>query len=402
MDHQFNVAEDFLLDDSFLGYCIGINENDVQHWEKWIIENPEKRPAFDRARYIFDTVNGQQGRLDVEVNRFRSLLQDHITRTATDISPAKVRAFPRWRAAAAAVLLLATGSAGWYYYETHIAGKTTSPTAIASNDVLPGGSRARLVMGDGTEVVLDSLNPNGLLEKDGTRIGKDEGKLVYDGSATSGDQVTFNTLSTPRGGEYQLVLPDGTKVWLNAASSLRFPTKFTGADRTVYLTGEAYFEVAQQAAQPFHVQLNNGLKIAVLGTAFNVMAYDDENTVNTTLVTGKVKVAQPNGKSVVLLPAQQAILEKDNQELDVSDADIDKILAWKMGMFEFDDDDLSTVMRQLARWYDVKVTFEGPVPDKHYTGSIRKQSTLSQALRILKTAGIQFNIEGKQIIVEVK
>lgn len=401
MEHHFNVAEDFLLDDSFLRYCIGINENDVAYWEKWIAENPEKRPAFDRARHIFDTVNGQQGRLDVEVNRFRSLLADHITRT--DINePVKVRAITRWRTvAAAAVLLLAAGSAGWYYYETRTAGKTPI-VAIAQHDVLPGGSKARLVLGDGTEIVLDSLNQNGLQEKDGTRIGKDEGKLVYDGTATSGDHVTFNTLATPRGGEYQLVLPDGTKVWLNAASSLRFPTKFMGADRTVFLTGEAYFEVAQNAAQPFHVQLNNGLKIAVLGTAFNVMAYDDENTVNTTLVTGKVKVGQPNGNSVVLSPSQQAILAKNSQQLEVNDADIDKTLAWKMGMFEFDDDDISTVMRQLARWYDVKVTFSGPVPDKHYTGSIRKQSTLSQALQILKTAGIQFNIEGKQIIVEVK
>jgi ferric-dicitrate binding protein FerR (iron transport regulator) len=399
MEHHFNVAEDFLLDDSFLRYCIGINENDVQYWEKWIAENPEKRPAFDRACRIFDTVNGQQGRLDVEVNKFRSLLQDHITETS--IPAEKVRTFPRWRAAAAAVLLLTAGSAGWYYYETHTAGKTPL-AAVTQHDVLPGGSKARLVMGDGTEIVLDSLNKNSLQEKDGTRIGKDEGKLVYDGTATSGDQVTFNTLATPRGGEYQLVLPDGTKVWLNAASSLRFPTRFMGADRTVFLTGEAYFEVAQNATQPFHVQLNNGLKIAVLGTAFNVMAYDDENTMNTTLVTGKVKVGQPNGNSVILSPSQQAVLAKDSHELEVNDADIDKTIAWKMGMFEFDDDDLSTVMRQLARWYDVKVTFSGPVPDKHYTGSIRKQSTLSQALQILKTAGIQFNIEGKQIIVEVK
>ncbi|MDR6568919.1 DUF4974 domain-containing protein [Chitinophaga ginsengisegetis] len=399
MDHQFNVADDFLLDDSFLRYCIGINENDVQYWEKWIAENPDKRPAFDRARRIFDIVNGQQGRLDVEVNRFRSLLQDHI---AHNLPEEKVRYFSRWRAVAAAVLLLAAGTAAWYYYGNGKSGRPLTIAPIAQHDVQPGAPKARLVMGDGTEVILDSLNGNGLQEKDGTRIGKDKGKLVYDVTATSGNQVTFNTLATPRGGEYQLVLPDGTKVWLNAASSLRFPTRFMGNNRTVFLTGEAYFEVAQNAAQPFHVQLNNGLKVAVLGTTFNVMAYDDENTVNTTLVSGKVSVAQPNGNSVILAPSQQAVLAKSSRQILVSEADIDKTIAWKMGMFEFDDDDLATVMRQLARWYDVNVKFSGPVPDKHYTGSIRKQSTLSQALRILKTAGIQFNIEGKQIIVEVK
>ena len=399
MNQDFNVAEDFLLNDSFLRYCMGLSEADVQYWEQWIAENPEKRTAFDRARKTFDVVNGQQGRLDVEVNKFRSLLQDHISKDTDSHLNKKVRYFRYWRAAAA-VLLLAAGGTAWYQLGNrhHDAG----PAPLAQHDVLPGAPKARLQLGDGTEVQLDAISGNGLKEKDGTRINKDNGKLVYHVAGNSGNAVTFNTLSTPRGGEYQLVLPDGSKVWLNAASSLRFPTKFAGTDRTVYLTGEAYFEVAQNAAQPFQVQLNNGVKVAVLGTAFNVMAYDDEKAVNTTLVTGKVKVAQQNGNSVLLGPSQQAVLPKGSQQFQVSEADIDKTIAWKMGMFEFDDDDITTVMRQLARWYDVNVKFSGPVPDKHYTGSIRKQSTLSQALRILKTAGIQYNIEGKQIIVEVK
>lgn len=401
MNHQFNVVEDFLLDDSFLRFCIGVNEHDVAYWEKWISENPDKRPVFDQACRMFAIINGQQGKLDVEVNKFRTLLQQHIDTTAPEAAPnSSIRYMTRWRAAAA-ILLLAAGSAAWFYYSGKKAA-TSTPAAVAQNDVLPGGAKASLVLGDGTAVSLDSLKEQDLKEKDGTRIGNDNGKLVYDVSGTSGDKVTFNTLSTPRGGEYQLVLPDGSKVWLNAASSLRFPTRFTGADRTVVLTGEAYFEVAANATQPFQVQLNNGLKVAVLGTAFNVMAYDDEKTVNTTLVSGKVKVNQQNGNNVLLQPSEQAVLTKNNQQLQVSEADIDKAISWKMGTFEFDDDDLATVMRQLSRWYDVNVKFTGPVPDKHYTGSIRKQATLSQALQILKTAGVQFNIEGKQIIVEAK
>lgn len=398
MDQNFNVAEDFLLDDSFLRYCMGTREEDIRYWEKWITENPEKHSAFDRARRTFDVVNGQQGRLDVEVNKFRSLLQDHIDQSTTINN--KVRHLYRWRVAAAVFLLIAGGAAWYQFGYRHT--RSTTAVPMAQQDVLPGTSKARLLLGDGTAVSLDAIPGNGLEEKDGTRINKDSGKLVYNVAGNSGNEVTFNTLSTPRGGDYQLVLPDGTKVWLNAASSLRFPTKFTGSDRTVYLTGEAYFDVAQSAGHPFQVQLKNGLKVAVLGTAFNIMAYDDENVVNTTLVTGKIKVAQTNGSSVLLSPSQQAVLPKGSQQFEVSEADINKTIAWKTGMFEFDDDDITTVMRQLARWYDVNVKFNGPVPDKHYTGSIRKQSTLSQALHILKTAGIQYTIAGKEIIVEIK
>ncbi|MBO9728788.1 MAG: DUF4974 domain-containing protein [Chitinophaga sp.] len=398
MDQNFNVAEDFLLDDSFLSYCMGTNEQHMQYWEKWIAENPDKRTAFDRARYTFEVINGQQGRLDVEVGKFKTLLQEHIDQSNTTKN--KVRPLYRWRAAAAAVLLIGGGALWYQLGQRHTPPAAT--TALAQQDVAPGAPKARLQLGDGTEVSLDAIQDNGLKEKDGTRINKDNGKLVYHDAGNTGSQVVFNTLSTPRGGEYQLVLPDGTKVWLNAASSLRFPTKFVEKDRTVYLSGEAYFEVAENAAHPFQVQVNNGPKVAVLGTAFNIMAYDDELAVNTTLVTGKIKVATPTGNSVVLAPSQQATLPKGSQQLTVGEADVDKTIAWKSGMFEFDDDDITTVMRQLARWYDVKVKFNGPVPDKHYTGSIRKQSTLSQALHILKTAGIQYTIAGKEIIVEVK
>ncbi|WP_106530219.1 FecR family protein [Chitinophaga niastensis] len=396
MNQNFSIAEDFLLDDSFLRYCMGTHEQDIQHWEKWIAGNPDKRPAFDRAILLFGIINGQQGRLDVEVKKFRSLLAEHIAKTPVT---GKVRNLRWWRAAAA-IFLLGAGAATGY----HFMGKKarTSATNAAMADVMPGMSKAKLVLGDGTVVQLDSSHTNQLKEKDGTLIDKDNGQLVYDVTRNTSEKIMFNTLSTPRGGEYQLVLPDGSKVWLNAASSLRFPTKFVASDRTVYLTGEAYFEVAPNAQQPFHVELSNGLNITVLGTAFNIMDYDDESTVKTTLVSGKVKVSQETGNSVLLAPAQEAVLNKQQQHIAVNEADIDKTIAWKMGMFEFDDDDLTTIMRQLARWYDVEVKFAGTIPDKHYSGSIRKQSTLSQALRILKTAGIQYTIEGKQITIEIK
>ncbi|MGE7777165.1 FecR family protein [Chitinophaga sp. NPDC101104] len=402
MEHQFNVAEDFLLDDSFLRYCMGTDVAAMQHWEAWLAANPEKQPVVSEARRIFDMVNGRQGRLDAEVDRFRGLLSDHVAMQTA--KGARVRRMYVWRAAAACVVLIAVSVAGWQLWNksSRPAADTPAVAAKDNNDVLPGRPTAQLVMGDGTAVLLDERSEQGLREKDGTRIGRSKGQLTYDAAAGTGNETIYNTLTTPRGGEYKITLPDGSQVWMNAGSSLRFPTRFDGNERTVYLTGEAYFDIAPKSAQPFFVQMKNGTKVAVLGTGFNIMAYEDESAVNTTLVNGKVKVISPNGKDVVLAPEQTASLSRESGELNIAAADVSKVIAWKEGMFEFDDDDISTVMRQLARWYDVEVKFSGPVPDKHYTGSIRRQSTLSQALRILKTAGIGFKIEGRQIIVDVQ
>lgn len=401
MAQQFNIAEDFLLDDSFLRYRMGTDVEAVRYWEAWLAANPEKRIPFEEACRLFDVLNASQGRLDAEVAHFRGLLQSHVAQQEN--TKPVVRRMGWWRVAAAAVLVLAVSVAGWKLLHND---ENTAPEKVVAtthgNDVQPGSTRAQLLMGDGTAVNLDELSEQGLEEKDGTRIGKNKGQLVYDAADGAGKELIFNTLTTPRGGEYKVTLPDGSRVWMNAGSSLRFPTRFNGSDRTVYLTGEAYFEVAQNPTQPFLVQMPNGLKVAVLGTGFNIMAYEDESALNTTLVTGKVKVISPDGKDVVLLPSQQAVLSRKNGQMKVEEADVDKVIAWKGGMFEFDDDDLSTVMRQLSRWYDVDVKYSGPIPDKHYTGSIRKLSTLSQALRILKTAGIRFTIDGRQIIVDVQ
>ncbi len=401
MEHQFNTAEDFLLDDSFVRYRMGVDEAATRYWENWLAGHPGKRPVFEEACRLFDVVSARQGRLDTEVGRFRELLRNHAEQDT--VVPSRPGIIRFWRVAAAAVLVLAISAAGWKWLRNS---GSPQPGMVATipegNDVMPGRPKAHLVMGDGKAVELDETSELGLEEKDGTRIGQSKGQLVYDAVAGPSSETIYNTITTPRGGEYQVVLPDGSKVWMNAGSSLRFPTRFSGPDRTVQLTGEAYFEVAQQAARPFMVQVANGGKIAVLGTSFNIMAYEDERAIHTTLVTGKVKVISPSGKDVLLAPSQQAILSRESGTIKVGEADVDKAIAWKGGMFEFNDDDISTVMRQLARWYDVEVKFSGPVPDKHYTGSFRKQSTLQQALHILKTAGIRFSIEGRQILVDVQ
>lgn len=402
MENAFTTTEDFLQDDSFLRYCMGVSEEDTRRWEDWIRENPDRQVPFEQARKIFDAINGQQGQLHAAVSQFRLLLREHVANTTAQAPAAltppargQQRRLYWWAAAAVLVLVAATG---WYQYsryrEQHLA------TARPIHDVQPGTTKAMLTLADGTAVPLDSTGASQFEEKDGTRINKGQGSLVYDHSGNTTEKILFNTLATPRGGEYQITLPDGSRVWLNAASSLRFPTRFAGNDRTVYLNGEAYFEISPNAQQPFHVQLSDNQQITVLGTSFNVMNYADENNITTTLVTGKVMVSRPDGQQAVLAPSQQAVITKGQNHITVSDADVDKTIAWKTGMFEFEDDDLPSIMRTIARWYDVEVVYNGNIPDQHYSGSIRKTSTLSQALRILQTAGIQYSITNKTITIK--
>jgi len=404
MENAFISSEDFLQDDSFLRYCMGVSEEDTRYWEGWIRENPDRQVPFEQARKIFDVINGQQGQLHAAVGQFRLLLREHVANTTAQ-APAALTPPARgqqrrlyWWSAAAAVLVL-VGATGWYQYSRYREQRHLA-AAHPAHDIQPGTTKAMLTLADGTAVPLDSTGSSQFEEKDGTRINKGQGSLVYDHSGNTDEKILFNTLATPRGGEYQITLPDGSRVWLNAASSLRFPTRFTGNDRTVYLNGEAYFEITPHAQQPFHVQLSDNQQITVIGTSFNVMNYADENNITTTLVTGKVMVSRPGGQQAVLAPSEQAVITKGQNRITVSEADVDKTIAWKTGIFEFEDDDLPTIMRQLSRWYDVEVVYNGPVPDQHYSGSIRKTATLSQALRILQTAGIQYSITNKTITIK--
>jgi ferric-dicitrate binding protein FerR (iron transport regulator) len=267
------------------------------------------------------------------------------------------------------------------------------------NDAAPGGNKAKLLLADGSAIDLNEAG-NGRISKQGNaQITKQSGGLVYDLSKISKTApVIFNTLITPKGGQYQLTLSDGTKVWLNAASSLRFPTAFTGNGRKVILSGEAYFEVAKNNAMPFEVQVN-GMTVKVLGTHFDVMAYGDENKVVTTLLEGAVKISKGNA-SAVLQPGQQATLNNSGN-IAVDAADMEKAVAWKNGLFEFNDDNIEMIMRQLARWYDMEVKYEGDMQDKDFTGSIPRGSNLSEVLNMLALTGIlQFRIEGKYITVQ--
>jgi ferric-dicitrate binding protein FerR (iron transport regulator) len=245
-----------------------------------------------------------------------------------------------------------------------------------------------------------------------------DGRLAYAPSGAASAPVTYNTMSTPRGRQYQLVLPDGTKVWLNAASSITYPTAFSGSDRRVTLTGEAYFEVRQDASRPFNVSVKNREEIEVLGTSFNVNGYEDEHEVKTTLLDGSVRVVVTDslvgvntnkGKlSVVLKPGEQAqLVLRDSSGRDkvskpmkiLSDVDVDQVVAWKNGLFQFKGATMQTVMNQLSRWYNVEVTYEGTIPEHRFVGKVSRDYNLSDVLAVLQASDIHFSIEGKRIIV---
>lgn len=306
-----------------------------------------------------------------------------------------------WQIASAAAVITAIATIG--FWQSGLPKKLATAQLVETKQqttkaIQPGTSKAQLVLANGSIVSLDSARNMQLQEEDGTNIDKQSGKLIYKDAAAGNGKILFNTLSTPRGGEYQLVLPDGSKIWLNAASSIKFPTRFMGKERTVFLQGEAYFEVAKNKQMPFYVKLDNDIAVEVTGTHFNIMAYNDEMEIKTTLEEGSVKVTHKNS-TVLLSPSRQAIIKKGDESLTVSNADVAKELAWKNGMIEFDGEALPYILRQLSRWYDVNINFENGIPKGTYKGAIRRQAPLSGVLEILKLAGVKFKMENKNLIV---
>jgi transmembrane sensor len=295
------------------------------------------------------------------------------------------RLWPYWSAAAAVVLL-----AGVALYQLRPAKVT--PIIVAVNDARPASAKATLTMADGQVVTLDSTGARDL-SQNGAVVRQQGGRLLYG----NGSAVSYNTLQTPRGGQFQLQLPDGTEVWLNAASSIRFPTAFAGKERLVEVTGEVYMEVARNADQPFRVKVNEQVNVQVLGTRFNINAYGDEKAIQTTLVQGAVKV-ESGSAAQILQPGQQAQVS-DN--IRVVPADVEQVTAWKNGLFNFHNMELKEVMRQLSRWYDIDIEYRGTITPREFWGKMGRNLTLSEVLKGLEGAGINFKIEenGKKLVV---
>ncbi|MCR6722586.1 MAG: DUF4974 domain-containing protein [Chitinophagaceae bacterium] len=225
------------------------------------------------------------------------------------------------------------------------------------------------------------------------------GQLVYDGANDEAIAVGYNSMATPKGRQFKMVLPDGTKVWLNAASSIRYPILFTGDERNVEITGEAYFEVAHNKSKPFHVKTSDGTDVEVLGTHFNINSYDNEESINTTLLEGSVRVTSKAG-NIVLQPGQQAQSNANGIISLKRTVNIDQVMAWKNGIFDFQDATLEEVMRQLERWYDIDVTYEKNIPKLEFYGKMGKDLSLETVLNGLEKSNVHFRMEaGRKLVV---
>jgi ferric-dicitrate binding protein FerR (iron transport regulator) len=311
------------------------------------------------------------------------------------------------------LLLLATG--GWLAMQTGktatLANTTVTKSPSRTGDIAPGTDKAILTLADGSTVALDSAGKGNLAHQGNAKVIKSgDGQIQYastENDETAGKTMVYNILSTPRGGQYRLKLQDGTSVWLNAGSSIRYPTTFLGKERKVEITGEAYFEIAKNTTMPFRVSVTDPTagekttEIEVLGTNFDVNAYKDEADLKTTLVDGAIKVTS-GAAAVILKPSQQAIVStgKDIQTILLDNTD--QTIAWKNGSFAFDDADIPTIMRQISRWYDVDVEYDGKRkgPEDHFTGTFPRNTSLAGVLQILHTSGVRLVAEDKKIVIK--
>lgn len=338
----------------------------------------------DRANFIFEQIlqQGKEKKWEILVKTSAS-------------------SFWRRMAVAAGILFAIAGTAFWFLKSSPHSENLTAVLHVEKPAmIVPGGDKAVLTREDGTVVILDSLQNGVKLQEGSTEIEKNGATLIYNASELRmPNKSAFNTLSTPRGGQFKLVLPDGSRVWLNSSSSLRYPVVFSGSLREVELSGEAYFEIAKDINRTFRVNVS-GLKVEVLGTHFNVNAYDDEETVKTSLLEGKVRVRLKE-RTDLLEPGQQEIIQVNSGSFKKIKADMEAVVAWKNGLFQFDNVDIKTIMRQVSRWYDADIEYQFPEKDREqrFEGKISRTAQLSDILKILELSGVKFKIEGKKIVV---
>ncbi|OQP56857.1 hypothetical protein A3860_09750 [Niastella vici] len=320
----------------------------------------------------------------------------------------KINTWRRWAAVAAILLLVAgVGYFGWNH-------KTQNPPVVqhaTPADIPPARDGAILTLADGRKVVLDSLGNGVIATEKGTRVVLQNGELAYNGAGSNAAMPMHNTLTTPRGRQFQLILPDGTKAWLNAESEIYYPTVFSGNERRVQIAGEVYFEVKHDKTKPFIINIlphngggPGGSQLEVLGTQFNVNAYTNEATIKTTLVEGRLKVLAGSPidyhSPVVLQPGQQAQTDNHTYHIKLEkNADVGKAIAWKNGFFNFEDASLEEVMRQLERWYDIEVVYEKGIPDITFGGKMSNDVSLSGLLKSLQQMDVHFRVEGRKLIV---
>ena len=295
---------------------------------------------------------------------------------------------------AAAILILIGGGIVWIKH-----GKPAAEAAnVFKNDVKPGGVHALLTLANGAQIILDNAGKGKLANQGGAQVMQlNSGSLFYKADGGEVPAIFYNTVTTPAGGQYRITLADGTHVWLNALSSIKFPAAFRGESRNVEMSGEAYFEVAKDKKRPFHVSVS-GIDVQVLGTEFNINAYPDEPGTKTTLIRGAVKLIKA-GKTLMLKPGEEGQTKKGSDLVLDKHPDVDQALAWKNGYFSFEGADIHTIMRQISRWYNVEVRYEGDPGPHSFDGQIGRNLNLSEVLTGLSASNVHFKIEGRILTV---
>jgi len=346
-------------------------------------------------------------RLEEWESVIRSILEHPPLRKARIIS---WRSWYRVAAAAAIILMLVT--AGYLLFNKNTVkqvAKTATP-ALKNDVAAPSGNKAVITLANGKQITLDSARNGTLVREGNVAVEKlADGEIAYNALQQSQGEIQYNTLTNPRGSKViSLTLSDGTKVWLNSGSSLKYPTAFAANERNVEITGEAYFEVTHNATMPFKVKKGTA-EVSVLGTHFNVNAYDDEPTLSVTLLQGSVKVSI-GSRSVIIKPGQQAtainplaIRPTQGREKGLpvnSEVNLEQVMAWKNGLFVMNKTSIGTIMRQIARWYDVDVTYTSGIPAGRISGDIPRTMDLSKVLEVMELSGVRFTISGRKLIVE--
>lgn len=371
---------------------------------RWKDQSEDNRRLFEKLtseELLFKAIDESYKRED----RIYNKLKENISELSQE-ETAKVIKMQRftWRkltAAAAVILVIAAGAYLWLgpRNDKPVAKKESEENRLAI-DKAPGKDGAILQLADGKQIVLDDAANGNLIHQGNTVVIKSDGLVSYNNKEKPNTEVLFNTLTTPRGRQFKLALPDGSLIWLNSSSSIRFPNYFAGNERSVEVTGEVYMEIAKNPSKPFRV-LAKGAYVEVLGTHFNIKAYKDEPVVKTTLLEGKVKVL--SGKSIALLkPGQQAQITGD--QLNVIDGvDMDAAIAWKNGIIAFTQSDIKEILRQVSRWYDVDVVYKGDIKVQELRGRVPRNIPLSDVLTALEmSSGLKFTVEGNKVIVQSK
>jgi transmembrane sensor len=397
-------------EDKALFYDMILDEGKEEEFKNVLKELGEEREEL-YSKYEYKTSDWEQMKQRIlrtaavaETDQFNLNAEKAILLNERTISEKFVRRMPvrrlNWAVAAAIVVGITIGT---YFLIRQRTNSQVIETTIVKADIAPGGNRATLTLGNGAAMILDSEAIGTLSHQGNTKISKtDSGRLAYtieNNKASKKATIEENILRTPRGGQYQLELEDGTKVWLNAASSITYPAAFEGKQRFVKVTGEVYFDIVHNSNMPFVVKAGNQV-ITDLGTSFNINAYPDEGAITTTLLQGSIKIFVGT-KTNMLVPGQQEIASVEGESVMIkNNVDMDKVMAWRNGKMALTDVSVKQLMTEISRWYDVDIEYSRTVPNKQFYGSIRRDAPLSTVLNALKVYGVDAKVEGKKIIVQ--